>query len=292
MELRKGMTQRLIALWLAGGAAGAHADFKMMGPVEATDGIRGWQQTLDANMRALKDAGQYPASGYSECRETREVPGAFLCQSDTPLTMNLAFVRASLYVEGDFGVPHGTVVRQDDPAFQKALRRVAGNDLPGADLREFESAARMACQTDSARCLNAQETEMYRDVVGPLAQSTKPFVVISFGRKSFLTYNGVVSHETMHAQYFLQPAYRSVADDFWKNQMTEDQRMEIRNALSGVYDAKNELLMRNEFQAYMLMADAKSAHLGRYVSLYRGPLMDAMTKAGVIPVQVHRFEFD
>ena len=60
----------------------------------------------------------------------------------------------------------------------------------------------------------------------------------------------------------------------------------IRAVLGQHYDASDELLMKNEFQAYILMAGAESSELAGFVSKYRNPLSKRLVDNGVVPIQV------
>jgi hypothetical protein len=265
----------------------ARADVKIVSTLDATNGIPAWNQSFKKRAQALINQNQYPANGYTECAETRELKNVYLCLSDTQKNMNLMTARAALFTEGSFGVPNGSVVSQSDERFQKAIKYIGGNDLKSTDLIDFYRNAQMACKQSPDTCLNNQESEIFSNLILPQARKTSDFVVITYALLSEMPYQDVVTHEIMHAQYFVQPKFRETVDNFWANSMSEDERSQVRQILGQYYDASNDYLMRNEFQAYMLQANAEEDFLKSLVPIFRERLMSAMKDADVDPVQIN-----
>jgi hypothetical protein len=256
-----------------------------------SSGLPAWNKDFAKTVSDLTASQAFPATGYSECAQTRELPGAFLCQSSTQRVMNLAFARASIFAEGGFGYSHGTVLKQSDPALAKAYAMIAGNDLKSVDLLEFYAKAAGGCEADTELCLNSQEKEVFAELILPLADKGASFAVITYAAPKpadLITgnsYRDTVSHEILHAQYFLQPAYEEAATRFWTQALTEKDRAQVKKQLS-MYDVDNDYVMRNEFQAYILMAGANKSLLKALVPKFREPLMKAMNDAGTPPIQV------
>jgi hypothetical protein len=63
----------------------------------------------------------------------------------------------------------------------------------------------------------------------------------------------ILSHELGHGEFFTNPDYASYCDDFWHQHLSAAQRVAFTRFLSSVqhYNARNEYLLINEFQAYL-----------------------------------------
>lgn len=224
--------------------------------------------------------------GYTECFETLEVQGAFLCASDTRSTMNLALARASIFVEGLFGTSKGTVVTLDSRQYDEGVSYIGGHDLRSQDLLEFHKKAEESCTRDRRTCLSEFEKNLFQNFILPRAATQKDFVVITFSVLDGMDPLEVVSHEILHAQYFLSDEYRKICDAFWENELSARERDTVKGKLTGVYNTKDEVLMRNEFQAYVLMANPERHLLGAIYHKYREKLTQKLNEAGLTPVQV------
>ena len=63
-----------------------------------------------------------------------------------------------------------------------------------------------------------------------------------------------MEHELLHARYFASESYRQAVGDFWRETLSEEQRGLIRREFGTQFNARNEDLMINEFQAYLLQS--------------------------------------
>jgi hypothetical protein len=63
----------------------------------------------------------------------------------------------------------------------------------------------------------------------------------------------ILSHELGHGEFFTNPDYARYCDDFWHQHLSAAQRVAFTRFLSLVqhYNARNEYLLINEFQAYL-----------------------------------------
>jgi hypothetical protein len=278
----------LSSLVLAFFAQTAFALMSVGPPLKVETGVPAWDLEYGQKVEKMTAAKSYPADGYTECRETEEIRSAYLCISNTQKGMNSSLGRASAFIEG-VGGPRGELVKQTDPTYVSYKTRIGGHDLRGADLLRFNDAVVEACaksKDDPAYCYNAYEKDIFENFILPRAKKDPNFVVITFGHTSNMDWREVVTHEILHAQYFIDPKFRAIADQFWNDALEDEDRAEVRDALSAYYDPEDELLMRNEFQAYMLMAGAENNLLREFVSRYRKPLFVDLAKAGIKPVQV------
>ena len=278
------------ALILAGLLFASSADALMHvdRPIKVESEIPMWNEEYDAKVAKMKAANTYPADGYTECRETIEIKSAFLCLSNTQKGMNSSLGRASFYIEGLDGKKN-TVVLQDDAKYQRYKHMIGGHDLRGADLLRFNDAAEEFCRANGRQenfCPNSYEKDIFENFIVPYAKRDPSFVVITFASQSSMGWRDVVTHEIMHAQYFNDPKYRKICDDFWAKEVSAEEQKAIKQVLARYYDATDELLMKNEFQAYMLMAGASRSQLSRFVPKYRDKLMKQLEQAGVRPIQI------
>jgi hypothetical protein len=226
---------------------------------------------------------------YVECREVSVLMGAEVCLFADRKQMSAALLRASASVEGLAQYEKGSIPNHNDKALERLSFMAAGHDLLGADLRDFYGRVNAACESsnrDPNVCLNAEETELFDRLILPRVERGEPLVVIGFDNSSSMSYLQSVSHELLHAQYFLDATFRETVDQFWNQTLTDRDRADVRAMLSHVYDASNEFLMRNEFQAYILMPGAEVNQLGSLVRRFREPLQKALAEKGVAPIRI------
>jgi len=259
--------------------------------IEISKNALEWNRAFDKTVKEHRLRATYPHSGFAECRETKEIPDTFLCLFNSQEEMGYALSRASCFIEGSFcGHPKGTVVGFSDPGFRAAILQINGYDLKGSDLLRFHKAALKKCEEvkEPDFCLNHYENRAFQDFIIPMATQSPGSVLITFARFSAQPWNQTLVHEIMHAQYFQDKKYSEVVDRFWKNELTETDRENIRKALSKAYDPKDEHLMINEFQAYILQTDAQApaALLRDFVPRYRSRMMKKMSEAGIRPIEI------
>ncbi len=268
----------------------ASAKVEVLSPIKAASEIQTWLQDYSAKTNKMLETDSYPAEGYTQCRETVEIPDAFLCQSSTRDEMNSALLRASFFIEGLSDPSNkGRIKRQDDSDYEYYKDIIGGHDLRGEDLLRFHKKSQEECaagKNDAKVCADAFEKDMFETFIVPEASKRKNFVVITFASRDGSGWRDVVTHEIMHAQYFTQPLYKETVDAFWETDVSAQDKALVIASLSQYYDGSDELLMKNEFQAYMLMSGAESSLLGNLVVKYRPALMKKLEAKGVKPIQV------
>jgi hypothetical protein len=253
--------------------------------INATNDMEKWTQEFRGKLKLIK-GGLHSDLAYSECREVEEISEAFLCQWGGMPEMNRAMIRATMFVEGTAGHKAGTIPGQSDFLTARAARMIVGHDLRGQDLKKFYDMAVKACETDKDKCLNESEKQFFDKIMPQIKRTEGKIVVITYAADGPMHPREVVSHEIMHAQYFLQPRYQQVADKLWKEVVTETDKTLAKQYLADAYDVTDDFLVRNEFQAYMLMSGAEDNLLGALAGRYRDRLFDAMEEAKVKPIQV------
>jgi hypothetical protein len=128
-----------------------------------------------------------------------------------------------------------------------------GHDYRAADLARFFQQA--AAQK---RPLNPQETWLRNtlagqgwlkpDAVGALISIPGVTAVIDAASRTT-----IFRHELSHAVYFTDPAYVALTQHFWNDMLTDTERAAMRAFLAkDGYDTKDEDLMANEGQAYLI----------------------------------------
>jgi hypothetical protein len=262
------------------------------GVVRAEDGLPEWNQEIIERAQASPAS----ATGFQHCRETAEVQGSFFCVGLHLKDINRAIARISIWAEGISDTPPHTVVKTNSQVYSNALSWILGNDVQSPDIIEFHQEMTQLCAQDKNYCLNAHEKEIWDAFILPRIESGEPFAIITYALKSMpfgSNWLDVASHELLHAQYFLQPAFRATVDAYWDDEgrVTATERTKISQKLNSIgYQTSTEpgkdFVLRNEFQAYVLMSGASSSHLKAYVPKHRQPLTDLLTQAGAAPIQV------
>jgi hypothetical protein len=233
--------------------------------------------------------GDRHALGVTECRWVAELEQVLLCGSYDRNAMNPPLTRAAIFVE----VRAHTVIGRDDSLYAVYNARIGGFDLlkdhpdpARPDLLHYYAALDRACASSSALC--ADEPERAMRALLERAWADKPkFVLVTFAHVGFIPDDEVVSHEILHAQYFTTPAYRAAIEEYWRG-LSDRQRAAIRASLAAVYNPKDEELMQNEFQAYVLMSGGERARLGHFVDAHREPMLELLAARGVKPITVQR----
>jgi hypothetical protein len=253
-------------------AIGTSGQLAVRPSIRVSGGIADWLASVDA-------AGA--RSPYAECAPVAELEGAHACVWSSAVAMNQALIRASLYAEGNFGARRGEIASLDDAAYSQGIRVAGGHDLRREQLGPFwETLGRACAEKGPSYCATAAERELFEAFVLPRLASGAPFVLIAFPTNGG---QSVIAHEILHAQYFVLPAFRQQVDGFWASAVPEHDKATIRQELAPAYDVSDDLLVRNEFMAYVL---SQGPLLQRFTPIYGAPLRDALSRAGAPPLVV------
>jgi hypothetical protein len=233
--------------------------------------------------------GHAHALGVTECRWVAELPQVLLCGSRDRGAMNPPLTRAAIFVE----VRAHTLIRRAEGMYRRYAEAIGGFDLlkdhpdpARPDLLHYYAALDRACTADAAMCPDEPERAMR--ALLERAWAGKPrFVLVTFAHEGGIPDDEVVSHEILHAQYFTSPPYREAIDGYWRD-LADAQRAAIRASLAGIYNAADEELMQNEFQAYVLMSGGERARLRRFVAAHRAPLLERLAARDQRPLEVQR----
>jgi hypothetical protein len=215
--------------------------------------------------------------------ELNEVPGTYVAIFSNQILMNVIMDRASSYIE------EGKMKSHKDHVNDERMRLVGGHDLMAPAMKDYWAAYQKAkpemppMKSQEANNLLKAEDEFWTRFILPTIEKDPKSVVLAVSVDT--DYDGTLSHEILHAQYFKDKAYNDVVDSFWETEVTANDKAGIKATLSPYYDSKNEELMKNEFQAYMLMNGAFGSQLAMWVKKYRDKLMQLLDQAGVQPIQ-------
>ncbi len=168
--------------------------------------------------------------------------------------------RVAAFVEKG-GLPHNRVLT--DSELDAAIRARGdtvetfyfGHDYAASALaRFFEQADSQRIELDpqeeKLRALLREEGWLAPDVAaGVISLPT----VGSDPRISTSARATILRHELSHGEFFSNPAYAEYVHDFWTQQLSEEERAEVRAFLGREdYDVRDEELMLNEMQAYLM----------------------------------------
>lgn len=224
---------------------------------------------------------QIKKTGLMECGELKELKGVVLCASTKKTYMNKALTRASIFSEGSNGTPAGSLANTDSAVYQNLVNQALGHDIPSKALLGFWSELEHSCQGKKL-CPTPEEEELFQEVILPFSRKESQFVVISYSIDT--EWYVTLSHEMMHAQYFLDSNYQKTVDQFWNETVSEQARKEITEILGAQYNKNDGFVIRNEFQAFILQRSALQFQLSQYVPIYREKLIQKLKEAGSEPL--------
>jgi hypothetical protein len=225
-----------------------------------------------------------PGKPYVEVMELADVPGTYFAIFSSAKAMNLALDRASEFIEDD--------KMTTDAEHADSMREINGHDLRAPDLRRFWAQLSQQRETDPGfsklssdgeRRSIQIETEFFKKFVLPTIEKNPNAVILAGAIDGDIT--ATLSHEVRHAQFFVQPRYQEVAEDFWAKSITPQDKANLRISFAPLYDEHNETLMANEFQAYLLQNPTPEG-MESLVATYRKPLVEALAAKGLTPINV------
>jgi hypothetical protein len=250
-------------------------------PVRVADQLLAWSGWLAEHADRI-------GRGVTECRWVAELEHVLLCASSDKQAMNPALLRAAIFIENQPRV----VVTHDDPIYTQLIERIGGFDLlkrhPAGthpDLVGYYAAVDQACPRDPAMCNDPAEVAM-RALLERAWANRPSFVVLAVAHRGTVAVDEAVSHEILHAQYFTNPRFRKVVEDYWAT-LSEATRARIRSELGSIYNPKDDELIQNELQAYVLMSGAERSRFSTLLE-HRAPLAKLLADRGITPVAVER----
>lgn len=272
----------LVPMLLLGSAARGEATLGGKLAVEKKGRLSAW--LADVTRRALTRKGPF-----MECREIVELPRAFVCVSDSPATMNAALTRASMFATDR--VTAGHLSYSDDKTVAARSKTYGGHDLSRERLERFYKKADETCALyarngkASTSCVSPEERDFREGIYEVLR--AEPFALAAVAVRSKLPPQTALSHEVKHAQLARDARYRAACEEYWKSTLTEVERVQVRKTLASEnYDPKDDALMADEFQAFLLMDEAEKYNLDMLVAKHRAALLQALKTAGARPLRL------
>jgi len=175
------------------------------------------------------------------------------CVFSDQVAMNASLLRAGLYVHTKMGMAN------DASLFNSNLMRaVAGHDFNGEELSNYNKQAVISNDTlPEHKRFKDIEQEFDRLVIKPIIQQNKDNFIF-FAIINTKKYKENLSHELLHAQYYLVPQIKPILLQVWKQVSPNDQQIIIKSLHDGGYDMEQQELLLREFYSYFLQYNAKN----------------------------------
>jgi len=229
------------------------------------------------NYRFVEESMENPKRHFMQCVELKDLEGALLCATGKRAYMNQALSRVSLFSEGNAANEKGTVFELDSKEVTE--KTVAfGFNIPSSEIMGFWGTLAKRCQAVES-CTSKEELELFEKVILPMSFKKPRFILITYAIDS--DWYAALSHELMHAQYFLDSRFSQTVDRFWNETLTPEDRERIRQTLGEFYNRNDEAVMRNEFQAFLLGTHAAQQMLADFIPRYQEKLIQKLKEAGV-----------
>ncbi len=158
---------------------------------------------------------------------------------------------------------------------------VAGHNLPSPVIKDFFND--VVGSEDPGLTPNEAEQAVFDNFVNSprVTQLRNGFYLIGFSIQSMKDQKGVLTHEVFHAYTFLNPRYRAVVSDFWKQTVTAEDRASITKEIGLAYNVEDEELVMDEFQAYLIQSNADKDRMRTFVPKYREALIKRLADENI-----------
>lgn len=264
--------------------------------IQLSTGMSSWLKSVKRTAFSQIMEKKYPKTGYTECRQAAEAAGIYLCVSFERLEMNAIFNRMMIHYEGGtVSGSQGKILAHDNLDCMADLFLPSGHNLKGKAIKAFFDEVAIASAGNSSFALSSAEREFHDNVYLPIKEKhpdLSKIAVIAYSVSNTYPYSTVVSHEFLHGQFAQEPGYADVVWDYWrdKNKMSEEDRNLIVAEIGKYYGDDTNVIV-DEFQAYVLMAHADDVSIvnlwdNGIIARHRAPLLEALRKKGLAPIQV------
>jgi hypothetical protein len=223
------------------------------------------------------------------CVQIAEATNVFLCMSYHHEILNGTMWRFSIFSEGFSNVKKRTVVSHDHPAGRYIQAFIGGFNTPGAELTGFFTAVK---DSDLSAQERAFKKAVYDRIIERIGGPSEEFYVVSIpmaGPAGTMTFFETASHELLHAQHRMTPAYKKIVTDFWNDEVTGEHRRIFTESIADIYDTSDLSTVIDEFQAYLLQKGSEAGVYGavgkyegvNFVEKYRTLIVKKLTQAGI-----------
>lgn len=215
-----------------------------------------------------------------ECAEVAALPGTFIACAFYQRDLNEALTRMGLFMGAGRGTSEGTIVEADDRTLLNYQKLVAGHNLPGSTITAFYERLR-----DQSPGLTVAESIFLKTFLNHprVRQTNGRFYLIGVSVQSMKPQDSVVSHEIFHAYFHLDTEYRMIVERFWAEKVSAADKALITAEIGKGYNVDSELLVIDEFHAYLLQDNAEHDRMKAFIGRYRSGMMVALAKAGRLP---------
>jgi hypothetical protein len=235
------------------------------------------------NLEAAKIADQK-----IRCVQIAEAKNVFLCMSYHHEILNGTMWRFSIFSEGFSTVKKRTVVGHDHPAGKYIKAFIGGFNTPGAELTGFFAVVKDADLSAQERIF---KKEVYHQIIERIGGPSEEFYVVSIPMTGtgIMTFFDTASHELLHAQHRMTPAYKKIVTEFWNDEVASEHRRIFTESIADIYDTSDLSTVIDEFQAYVLQKGSEAGAYGTvgkfegvdFVAKYRESLVKRLTQAGI-----------
>lgn len=160
-------------------------------------------------------------------------------------------IRSASSPEGDAKQTAGQMIEFRHPAYAAYFYYVGGHDIRSKELGEFFG---LICSESDPECApNAHEAAFPKNVLTPIQarEGDSPFVLITAALQVTGDPKVTISHEALHAQYFMNERVQEIVKDYYYKVLTPEERAQFEAKWSPFYDFKNnEFVKLNEFFSY------------------------------------------
>lgn len=236
---------------------------------------------LNAKSDRKKSRLAYDAFDFIKCSPIKNVKLTYFCIFFHNNTMTDALARLSTYYEGDGHHRAGTFVNlESDSAHYLGKNLIAGHNMNSTSMRNFFELA-----SAKNEFLNHRERRFKENVFKQLEEHSNgqyyEFITASIQGDHRRT----LSHEADHALFGSYPEYRDAVYKFWDEVVTEKDKKGMIEILTDVmhYPKDDVKVLRDEFQAFMLMEGAESLAFYEYIGKYQEKLYKTLLKTGIKP---------
>lgn len=217
--------------------------------------------------------------------ELKELPGTTVLIFNNSTHMNSAFFRASYYIETKPEILLG------DGLFGM---RAGGHDLTSDALLKYWQAAStigFKSKDPQEQLRLGLEKELFEEYLLKFIKSRGKAVVLAVDSNGFA--ETVLSHETFHAQFFLEPKFFTVVQEFWSTRVDAKDQDIFKEQIKDLYDVNDMYLLMNEFQAYTLQQNQAAATINfadpkaimTVLTKYRRSLREFLKERGIVTLE-------
>lgn len=167
------------------------------------------------------------------------------CVFSDQVAMNASLLRAGLYVHTKMGMA------DDDKLFSSNLMSaVGGHDFNGEELLNYTKQAVIPVNTlPEHKTFKNIEKEFDNQIIAPIIQQNKNNFIF-FAIINTKKYKENLSHELLHAQYYIVPQIKTILLQVWKKVSPQDQKMIINTLRDGGYEAAQKISLEIECRKY------------------------------------------